>query len=207
MRARRRIIGHSRPGTRLFPSPSMRYAPSLKYSLAAQSIPSSTSLPRLVPGGFDCAQDEIERFAGRSQRRRKAALVADRGRKAGLVKRALQRVENLRPAAQRLGEGRSAGRKHHEFLEVDAVVRVNAAVEDVHLRQGKQVRIRAAEIAIERHSPAHSPRPWRLRGSRRGSHWRRAGPCSRCRRARSSPRRARPGPRRHGRSPLWRSRR
>ena len=59
---------------------------------------------------------------------------------------------------------RRADRHDHEFLEVDAVVGVNAAVEDVHHRHRQQVRIDAADIAIERQPDAHPPPPSRSPG-------------------------------------------
>ena len=44
-------------------------------------------------------------------------------------------MEDLHPPAQRLGKRLRAHRHHHELLEVDVVVGVRAAVEDVHHRQ------------------------------------------------------------------------
>jgi hypothetical protein len=46
----------------------------------------------------------------------------------------LQRVEDLRAVAQRLAQRRRADRQDHEFLDVEAVVGVRAAVDDVHHR-------------------------------------------------------------------------
>ena len=43
-----------------------------------------------------------------------------------------------------------AHRHDHELLDVDGVVGMRAAVDDVHHRHGQQVRVGAAEIAIER---------------------------------------------------------
>src|SRR6185369_9414678 len=77
---------------------------------------------KLIAGRADRFFNEIQRFAAVPDRRREAALVTDRGRESGRMERALERMEYLRPAAQGLGEGRSANRHHHEFLEVDAVV-------------------------------------------------------------------------------------
>ena len=70
----------------------------------------------------------------------------------------LQRVEGLGADAQRLGERRRAGRDEHELLEVDRVLRVRAAVDDVHHRHRQRPRLGAAEPAVERHA--------RLRGRR-----------------------------------------
>jgi hypothetical protein len=66
------------------------------------------------------------------------------------VQGALERVEDLRPGAQPLGEAGRADRHDHELLEVDLVVSVRAAVEHVHHRHGQHVRCLAAEVAPER---------------------------------------------------------
>jgi hypothetical protein len=62
----------------------------------------------------------------------------------------LERVEGLRAPAQRLGEGLRADRRDHELLDVDRIVGVRAAVDDVHHRHRQQVRVRAAEVAEQR---------------------------------------------------------
>jgi hypothetical protein len=59
-------------------------------------------------------------------------------------------VEDLGAPAQRLGEARRADRHDHELLEVDVVVGVLAAVEDVHHRHRQHVRVGAADVAVER---------------------------------------------------------
>ena len=106
--------------------------------------------------------------------------------KPGLVKRALQRVENLGSAAQRLGKGRRADRHHHEFLEVDAVVGVHPAVEDVHHRHRQQVGIDPADIAVERQATRVRRRLRRRQADAEDRIGAEPRPCSRCRRARSS---------------------
>src|SRR3954471_15766413 len=106
---------------------------------------------RLVAGLADRVHDELERGIGRRQVRGKAALVADIGIVAGLLQLRLQRVEDLGAIAQALGEGRGADRQDHELLEVDRIVGMNAAVDDVHHRHRQQPRRGAADIAIEWH--------------------------------------------------------
>ena len=59
-------------------------------------------------------------------------------------------MKDFRAHAQRVGEGLRADRHDHEFLEIDRIVGVHAAVDDVHHRHGQQPRIRAADIAVER---------------------------------------------------------
>ena len=49
-------------------------------------------------------------------------------------------MERLGAVAQRLGETRRANRHDHELLEVDVVVGVLAAVDDVHHRHRQRVR-------------------------------------------------------------------
>ena len=98
----------------------------------------------------------------------------------------LERVVGLGAPAQRLGEGRRADRHDHELLEVDVVVGVRAAVEDVHHRHGQHVGVDAADVAVERAGRARRRRPWPRPATRRGWRWRPGGPCCRCRRASSS---------------------
>ena len=112
-----------------------------------------------------------------------------------VVQRLLERVEDLGAHAQRLGERRRADRHDHELLEVDRVVGVRAAVEDVHHRHGQHVRRLAAEVAPQRQALLRRGGRARRRARRRGSRWRPAAPCSACRRGRSA----------RGRGPAWSS--
>ena len=59
-------------------------------------------------------------------------------------------MEDFGAAAQRLAERALADRQDHEFLKVEAVVGVLAAVDDVHHRHRHLHRPRAAEVAVER---------------------------------------------------------
>ena len=68
----------------------------------------------------------------------------------GALRSAAQRVEDFGAGAQRLGEARHAGRHDHEFLEVDRIVGMHAAIDDVHHRHRQQARGGAADIAVER---------------------------------------------------------
>ena len=153
-------------------------------------------LARLHAALGDGLEHDFDRFAIGPQVRREAAFVADAGRLTLRLQDAAQRVEDLRAGAQRFGERRGADRHHHELLEVDARVRVRAAVEDVHhrhrqerrrsrrapgRRRGRRCADRAA--AGSRRLPREGP-PSRRRAAR----WRRGGSWSPCRRGRSSPR-------------------
>lgn len=57
---------------------------------------------------------------------------------------------DLGAPAQGLGEGLRADRGDHELLDVHVGVGVRPAVQDVHHRNGQQVRVRAAQVAEER---------------------------------------------------------
>ena len=98
----------------------------------------------------------------------------------------LQRVVRLGAPAQCLGERRRADRHDHELLHVDGVVGVDAAVDDVHHRHRQHVRVRRRRRSGTAEARARRRRPWRPPGWCRGSRWRRAEPCCRCRRARSA---------------------
>jgi hypothetical protein len=84
------------------------------------------------------------------QVRREAAFVSDRGRHALGVEQFLERLEHLGAAAQRVAEARHSDRHDHEFLDVQAVVGVRAAVDHVHHRHRHLHRTRAAEVAVQR---------------------------------------------------------
>ena len=59
-------------------------------------------------------------------------------------------MEDFRPGAQRFRERSGADRHDHEFLEIDRIVGVDAAIDDVHHRHRQEPRRGAADIAIER---------------------------------------------------------
>ena len=94
---------------------------------------------------------------------------------------------DLGPPAQRVRVRRRADRRDHELLHVDVAVGVGAAVEDVHHRDGQQVRRRTADVPEQRQADRLRPRPGRRRARRRGSRWRRSGTCPASRPGRSAP--------------------
>ncbi len=61
-------------------------------------------------------------------------------------------MEDLGRLPQSLAERRRADRHDHEFLRVDGVRRVRAAVQDIHHRHGQVMAGEAAEEAVERHA-------------------------------------------------------
>ena len=103
-----------------------------------------------VAGLFDGRQDEIERGLGRRQIGRKTALVAHIGVVAVGFERRAQRVKNFRAGAHRLRKRGDAERHDHEFLKIDRIVGMDAAIDDVHHRHRQEARRCAADIAIER---------------------------------------------------------
>ena len=86
----------------------------------------------------------------RRQIGREAALIADRGVQALGVQHLLQGVEHLGAVAHRLGEGRRADGQNHEFLDVDAVIGVRAAVDDVHHRHRQRQIAAAGQMPVQR---------------------------------------------------------
>ena len=92
-----------------------------------------------VAGLLDRLDDRLQGLLVRAEVRREPALVADGRVHALRLQHALQRVEYLDAVAQALGERRRADGQDHEFLNVDAVVGVRAAVDDVHHRQRQHV--------------------------------------------------------------------
>ena len=107
------------------------------------------SWPGLKPAASIALTAIVERRLGRGQVGREAAFVADVGVEPGLLELALERLEHFRTPAHRLAQARRAERHDHEFLEVDRIVGVHAAVDDVHHRRRQDARRRSADIAIE----------------------------------------------------------
>ena len=101
-----------------------------------------------------CALGGLEdRLAGvvcRLEVGREPPFVADPGREAALHEELLQVVVRLDPDPERLREGLRPGRHEHELLEVEAVLRVGPAVDDVQQRNREDVRVRPADPAIQR---------------------------------------------------------
>ena len=118
-----------------------------------------------MAGALRRLEDGLDRLAGRAEVGREPALVADGRRQAAVVQMRLQGMEGLGSDPQRLGEGLGSGRHDHELLQVDRVLRVDAAVDDVHHRDREDVSVGAADVAVERKA--------RLR--RRGSRHRERG--------------------------------
>ena len=76
----------------------------------------------------------------------------------------LEVVEDLGDHADALGEALGSDGHDHEFLEVDLVVGVLAAVDDVGHRHGQDAGVGAADVAVERQPVRERRRPWRRPG-------------------------------------------
>ena len=63
-------------------------------------------------------------------------------------------MEALRSPAHGLGQRRRPDRHEHELLQLQLVVGVDAAVQHVHQRHGQDVRVRAAQVPVQRLSGA-----------------------------------------------------
>ena len=101
---------------------------------------------------FDRLHNKAQRLVGRADTGCEAALVADIGVVAGILQRLLQRLEDLRPDPHAVRQRSRRHRHDHELLDVDRIVRVRAAIDDVHHRHRQGACIGAADIAIERQS-------------------------------------------------------
>ena len=74
----------------------------------------------------------------------------------GLLQLALEGVENFRARAKAFGKRLGADRHHHDFLEIDWIVRMHTTVDDVHHRHRKDPCRGSADVAIERHAERFS---------------------------------------------------
>src|SRR5580700_1034575 len=102
-----------------------------------------------VTGFFDGLDDELDRVFVGCKLRREPALVSDGDGQALVLEQLLQRVEDLRRRAERLGERRDPRRHDHELLNLESVVGMYAAVHDVHEGRGDHAGLHSAEVAPE----------------------------------------------------------
>ena len=103
-----------------------------------------------VAGLFDGREDEIERGLGRRQIGGKATLVAHIGVVTAGFEGCAKRVKDFRAGAHGFRKRGDAERHDHEFLKIDRIVGVHAAIDDVHHRHRQKPRRSAADIAIKR---------------------------------------------------------
>ena len=105
---------------------------------------------RSIARFFDGLQDQLDGFLIRLEARCEAALIAHPCLVPFLLQDRFQVVEDLDAHPQGVGKILRAVRDDHEFLEVDVVVGMRAAVQDVHHRHGQQAGRDASQVPIER---------------------------------------------------------
>ena len=93
-----------------------------------------------------------------------AALVADRGIEPLGMQHFLEGMEHLGAVAHRFGERRRADGKNHELLDVDAVVGMRAAVDDVHHGHRQGYIAGASQVPIQRQTVVARGRMRRRQG-------------------------------------------
>ncbi len=106
---------------------------------------------RFITGGFDAVHDEGEDFFVGTMLGvgGEAAFITSAGGKALALQDLLEGVEDLGAPAESFAPSGSADWHDKEFLGVDVVVSVSAAVHDVHHRNGEGVRASAADEAVK----------------------------------------------------------
>ena len=102
-----------------------------------------------VAGFFDGLDDVAESFVVVLQVGGKAAFVAHAGHVAVLFQQLLQHMEDLGPHAQGITEALGAQGHDHEFLDVQVVGGVGAAVDDVHHGRGQHLGVDAAQVFVQ----------------------------------------------------------
>ncbi len=147
------------------------------------------SSPGSEPGPLDGLEQQLDGLLVRLQVGREAALVADGGGQAALVQHVLEVVVRLDAPAQALAEGGGADRHDHELLEVDVVVGVLAAVQDVHHRHRQDVGVGSADVAVEGQLDVARGGLGHGQGDAEDGVGPERCPCCRCRRRSAAPRR------------------
>jgi hypothetical protein len=102
-----------------------------------------------MPGAFRGLEDGCDRILARPEVGREASLVPHARRQPPFVEQLLEAMEGLGADPQGLGERVGASRHDHELLEVERVLRVRPAVDDVHERDGQHVRLLPADPPVE----------------------------------------------------------
>ena len=105
---------------------------------------------RFIAGDFNRFHNKIKRFSGTIQARCEAAFVAHIGAVAGVRQRLFERMENFRAAAHGVRKRVRADRHNHEFLDINGIVGMGAAVDDIHHRHRQQMRVGAADKTVQR---------------------------------------------------------
>ena len=106
-------------------------------------------LAGLVARPLDGGEDEGEGLSVGLEVGGEPALVADGGLVALLLQNGLEVMEDLAAHADGLGDAAGAHGQDHALLEVEVVVGVGPAVEDVHHRDGEPGAENAAKVLVE----------------------------------------------------------
>ena len=128
------------------------------------------------------------------ERRGKAAFVADGGVVALGFQHALEGVVDFGAHLQGFGKFGAPIGHDHEFLEIDVVVGVFAAVENVHHRHRQDVGVAAADIAVQRQVDGRGGGLGHGQRNAKNGVGAELWPCWRCRPARTGTCRALPEP-------------
>ncbi|MNG97416.1 hypothetical protein D3C79_565290 [compost metagenome] len=125
---------------------------------------------QLVTCRFYRFSDNSQRFGVGTQVWRVAAFVAYSGVQAFGLQHFSQVMEHFRTDANGFFQGLRANRLNHEFLNVDVVVSVLAAVDDVHHRQWHREfawgAVQFSDVLIQRHAFGSSSRFGSSQGNR-----------------------------------------
>src|SRR5690606_4433641 len=92
----------------------------------------SNIFTRLETGLFDRFHDVIERSLGILQIRSKAAFIANIGVVTGILQTLLEGMENFRAITNSFTNGRSPHWQNHELLEINRIVSMCTAINDIH---------------------------------------------------------------------------
>ena len=109
-------------------------------------------LSQPIAGFLDRLGDEGQCLIGGFQVGGEAALIADIGVVTGIVQALFQGREDFGTHPNRIRQRRGGDRLDHEFLNVDGIIGVLAAVQNVHHRHRQRARIGTADIAEQRHA-------------------------------------------------------
>ena len=97
----------------------------------------------------NCFHDDIEGFLVALEVWCVTTFISNSRAVALALKDRLQRVEDFRSPAKAFGECLRTHRHHHEFLEVNGVVRVLATIDDVHHRDWQLACVHSTNVAVE----------------------------------------------------------
>ena len=103
-----------------------------------------------VAGLLDGFEQQLDRRLVARHAGGEAALVADGRGDAAFAQDLLERMEHLGAVAHRFAERGRPDRQDHEFLDVEVVVGMLAAVDHVDHRHGHLHLAHAAEVAVQR---------------------------------------------------------